>query len=158
MEMVENMSVGTATKPRPIRRRAPWARLPTEPHARRVERLRRAFQRELGRKLTLIEKTAVFKAAVLTAKAEAAALDPRTTVEELVKLTNIADRAVQRLPRQTEPPKLPLGLLRARARWDAQAQPSENNSKAANAVRRETKPHASSKRERPRGDEAKTTD
>jgi hypothetical protein len=95
--MLENMSVGTATVRRRVRRRAPWARLPTEPYARRVERLRRAFQRELGRKLTLIEKTAVFKAAVLTAKAEVAALDPAADVGELTKLVNIADRAVRRL-------------------------------------------------------------
>jgi hypothetical protein len=134
--MLENMSVGTAVPSRPIRRRAPWVRLPTEPHARRVERLRRAFQRELGRKLTLIEKTAVFKAALLTAKAEMAALDPHTSVEELTKLVNLADRAVRRLPldglrrRQT-----PAGLTFARARWDEQARAAQTADREATATK-----------------------
>ena len=133
--MLENMSVGTATVPRPIRRRAPWARLPTEPHARRVERLRRAFQRELGRKLTLIEKTAVFKAALLTAKAEAAALDPHTSVEELTKLTNLADRAVRRLPIRQRPAggRAAARVLELRRqRWEA-----DERAKAAQAAQRE---------------------
>jgi hypothetical protein len=118
--MLENMSVDSATMPRPIRRSGRWVRLPTEPHARRVERLRRAFQRELGRKLTLIEKTAVFKAALLTAKAEAAALDPYTSVEELTKVVNLADRAVRRLPLDgLRRRPTPAGLQRARARWAA---------------------------------------
>ena len=75
-------------------------------------------------------------------------------MNSLVRLEGHASRAVRELGLKIEKP-LP-GLQRARARWDAQAQPSENNSKAAKAVRRERKPHA--KRERPPGHDKTQTD
>lgn len=128
--MLENASVQVTSVLR--RRRRP--RLPIEAQARRVEELRRGFQRALNRRPTLIEKAAMSKAAALTARAEAAALDPTMPVAELTKLANIADRAVRRL-KTTEPDKPLPGLERARARWDAQAQ--SENTKAAKAVRRE---------------------
>jgi hypothetical protein len=131
--MLENMSVGTATVPRRRPRGGRWIRLPTEPHARRVERLRRAFQRELGRKLTLIEQTAVYKAALLTAKAEVAALDPAADVGELTKLVNIADRAVRRLGLRAilaERPSKAAARVQEmrRQRWAAQAAQREASS------------------------------
>jgi hypothetical protein len=79
-------------------RRRQRPRLPIEAQARRVEELRRAFQRSLNRRPTLIEKAAMLRAAALVARAEAAALDPAVPVAELTKLSNIADRALRRLP------------------------------------------------------------
>jgi hypothetical protein len=118
--MLENMSAETAVMPRSRR----WVRLPTEPLARRVEQLRRAYQRALGRKATMIEKADMLRAALLVAKAEQLALDPRTDVHELVKLTNLADRAVRRLGfdglHRRQP--RPLGLLLARQRWAEEAE------------------------------------
>jgi hypothetical protein len=86
--MLENASVQVTTVPR--RRQRP--RLPIEAQARRVEELRRAFQRSLNRRPTLIEKAAMLRAAALVARAEAAALDPTMPVAELTKLVNLARR------------------------------------------------------------------
>jgi hypothetical protein len=55
--------------------------------------LKRAFQRELGRKPTCLQRTAIDRAATLTAKAEAAALDPVTTANDVVRLDHAAARA-----------------------------------------------------------------
>jgi hypothetical protein len=138
--MLENAPVQVTTVPR--RRQRP--RLPIEAQARRVEELRRGFQRSLNRRPTLIEKAAMLRAAALVARAETAALDPAVPVGELTKLVNIADRAVRRLGLKIEaasgPPR---GLERARARWAQQ----ESN-KAAKAARRGKQ---SAKRERPPG-------
>jgi hypothetical protein len=60
---------------------------------RRAAALRRAFQRELGCKPTTIEGTLMDRAAVLTAKAEAAALNPATTANDVVRLDHAAARA-----------------------------------------------------------------
>jgi hypothetical protein len=92
--MLENASVQVA----PVVRRRQRPRLPIEAQARRVEELRRGFQRALNRRPTLIEKAAMLRAAALVARAEAAALDPTMPVGELTKLINIADRACRRLP------------------------------------------------------------
>jgi hypothetical protein len=91
--MLEHTRIQTAAMSRPRRR----PRLPIEAQARRVEELRRAFQRVLNRRPTLIEKAAMLRAAALVARAEAAALDPNMDVAELTKLTNIAARAERRL-------------------------------------------------------------
>ena len=61
--------------------------------ARRLLALKRAFQRELGRKPTCLQRTAMDRAATLTAKAETAALDPVTTANDVVRLDNAAARA-----------------------------------------------------------------
>jgi hypothetical protein len=125
MEHVENMSTEAAVMPRSGR----WVRLPTEPLARRVEQLRRAYQHALGRRPTTIERADMLKAALLVAKAEQLALDPRTDVHELVKLTNLADRAVRRLGfdglhrrRSARSP----GLALARLRWEEAAEREAN--------------------------------
>jgi hypothetical protein len=116
--MLETASVQVTPVPR--RRRRP--RLPIEAQARRVEELRRGFQRALNRRPTLIEKAAMLKAAALTARAEAASLDPTMPVAELTKLANIADRAVRRLPLDGLR-RRPMSTLReVRQRWDLQAQ------------------------------------
>lgn len=61
--------------------------------ARRVLALKRAFQRELGHKPTTIQKSLIDRAAVMTAKAEAAALDSTVTANDCVRLDNTANRA-----------------------------------------------------------------
>jgi len=67
--------------------------MPSDVQGRRVLALRRAYQRELAHKPTLIQKTLIDRAAVLTAKAEAAALDPTTTANDVVRLDHAAARA-----------------------------------------------------------------
>jgi hypothetical protein len=67
--MLENASVQATPMPR--RRRRP--RLPVDAQARRVEELRRAFQRSLNRRPTLIEKAAMLRAAALPSKPTEAA-------------------------------------------------------------------------------------
>jgi hypothetical protein len=55
--------------------------------------LRRAFQRALGTKPTIQQKLLRDRAAVLTVKAEAAALDPATSANDVVRLDGAAARA-----------------------------------------------------------------
>jgi hypothetical protein len=130
--------------------------LPKQPpglfaQARRRRDLVEAFTAALGGEDALSAVAAMYvrRAAELLTMAEmarAAMLNGQPTdMLALVRLEGAASRAVRVLGVKIEKP-LP-GLQRARARWDAQAQPE--NSKAAKAVRRETKPHA--KRERPPG-------
>jgi hypothetical protein len=125
--MLENTSVQVTPVPR--RRQRP--RLPIEVQARRVEELRRGFQRALNRRPTLIEKADMLRAAALVARAEAAALDPTMPVAELTKLVNIAARATRGLKLEARP--VPArGLLRARQRWAAaeQAKAAQTTTKA----------------------------
>ena len=58
-----------------------------------MRQLRRAFQRELGRMPTTIQTTLINSAAVLQARAEACALDCTTTVNQVVRIQNLARRA-----------------------------------------------------------------
>lgn len=95
--MLENMSAGTAEQPRRMSRSRRRVRLPTDAHERRIEQLRRAYQRALGRKATLIEKAAMLRAALLTARAEAAALDATATLDDVVRLDRAAAAARARL-------------------------------------------------------------
>jgi hypothetical protein len=60
---------------------------------RRVLALKRAYQRALAHKPTLIQKMLIDRAATLTALAERAALDPAVTANDLVRLDNKAERA-----------------------------------------------------------------
>src|SRR5712672_3391551 len=101
--MLENAPVQITPMPRPRRR----PRLPTDAQARRVEELRRAFQRLLNRRPTLIEKAAMLRSAALVARAEALALDPRADVNEVVKLNNLAARTLRALGIKTERPEKP---------------------------------------------------
>jgi hypothetical protein len=103
MEHVENASVQVL----PMSRRRQRPRLPTDAQARRVEELRRAFQRLLGRRPTLIEKAAMLRSAALVARAEALALDPSADVNEVVKLNNLAARTLRALGIKTERPEKP---------------------------------------------------
>ena len=62
---------------------------------RRVLALKRAFQRELAHKPTCLQRTLMDRAAVMTAKAEAAALDPNCSANDVVRLDGCASRARQ---------------------------------------------------------------
>jgi len=77
-----------------------------EPLAKRVAYLKRLFARGVGRTPTALQKMAIARAAVLTAKAEAAALDPNCTANDLVRLDHAAARArrdMQALTGKREP-------------------------------------------------------
>jgi hypothetical protein len=65
------------------------------PQSRRVRALQRAFQRELAHKPTLLQRTLMDRAAVMTARAEVAALDPATNANDCVRLDGCASRARQ---------------------------------------------------------------
>jgi hypothetical protein len=63
------------------------------PLSKRIAYFRRVFAKGLGRKATSIQAVAITNAAVLTARAEAAANDPHTTANDLVRLSGCALRA-----------------------------------------------------------------
>jgi hypothetical protein len=65
----------------------------SEAQAHRVTTLKRAYQRSLGSKPTVIQKSLIDRAAVMTAKAEAAALDSAVTANDVVRLDNAASKA-----------------------------------------------------------------
>ncbi len=64
-----------------------------EGQERRAHTLLRAFQRELGRKPTEIQKTLMVRAARLTCVAELALLDSSVTPNDKVRLDHAAGRA-----------------------------------------------------------------
>jgi hypothetical protein len=57
------------------------------------DRLRRSFQRELGRRPTLLQRELRDRAADWTAKANLARLDPTMSANDLVRLDGAASRA-----------------------------------------------------------------
>jgi hypothetical protein len=116
--MLENTAVQGAAPTRPWRR----PRLPTEPQQRRVEELRRAFQRLLRRRPTLVEKADILRAAALVARAEAAALDPNADIHQVIRINNLANRILRSLGfKFAPPPKRSGGLALARQRWEETA-------------------------------------
>ena len=58
----------------------------SEGQVRRVKELRRAFQRSLNHMPTTIQRTLIDRAAVPTAKAEAAALDPNVCTNDVGRI------------------------------------------------------------------------
>jgi hypothetical protein len=83
----------------------------------RVTYLKRAYARGLGHKPTTLQSAAIQRAAVLSAKAEAAALDPNVTPNDLVRLDHAAARArrdmehaLQRVRKPDVPTLAELGL------------------------------------------------
>src|SRR5262245_37699757 len=76
---------------------APALAHPIDASDRRIAELRRAFQRALRRRPTMIERTAIERAARLTWRAEVAAVDPNATLDDVVRLDNAAARARSRL-------------------------------------------------------------
>src|SRR5438874_652192 len=134
--MLENAAVQVTPMPRPRRR----PRLPTDAQARRVEQLRRAFQRVLRRRPTLVEKASMLRAAALVARAEALALDPNANVADVVKLNNLASRTLRVLGIRIEaaPKKAaPAGLRFARERWAAE---ETKKAKTGEAIAANTEP------------------
>jgi hypothetical protein len=87
--------------------------------AKRVAYLKRIFARGVGRTPSAKQKLAVARAALLTAAAEAAALDPATTANDLVRLDGAASRARREMAAvlHAAKPSLPSlsQLMRARA-------------------------------------------
>jgi hypothetical protein len=65
----------------------------TDPLTKRIAHYRRVFTRGRGRKTTGLQSDVVMHAAVLTARAEQAALDPCISANDLVRLSNEARRA-----------------------------------------------------------------
>jgi hypothetical protein len=59
----------------------------------RESELRRAYQRELNHKPTVVQRTLIRTAAVMQARFEAALLDPSTTANDLVRLSGEARRS-----------------------------------------------------------------
>lgn len=61
--------------------------------AHRVLALKRAFQRELRHRPTTLQRTLINSASTLTARAEACALDPNCSPNDVVRISNLAARA-----------------------------------------------------------------
>jgi hypothetical protein len=59
----------------------------------RLEQLKRAYQKQLGRKPTSIQKQLMERAALLTTRAEIAIYDSKTTANDVVRLDHAAQRA-----------------------------------------------------------------
>ena len=68
--MLENLPVKASAMP-----------ASNDAQASRMRQLKRAYQRALGRKPTVLEQVAMVRAAQLTARAEAAMLDPNVCLE-----------------------------------------------------------------------------
>jgi hypothetical protein len=67
--------------------------LPTDPLQRRIAQLRRTFAQGIGGKANAAQAVVIQNAAVLSARAEAAALDPACTINQLVRAENLARRS-----------------------------------------------------------------
>jgi len=67
--------------------------VPSDAQADRMAELMRAYQRQLGRRPTTIQRTLRDRAAHLTAIAEFAARDPRVSLDDVVRLDHSAARA-----------------------------------------------------------------
>ncbi len=61
--------------------------------SKRIAHLRKAYAKGLGRKATTLEAAAINRAAMLTAKAEAAGCDANCSPNDVVRLDNAAARA-----------------------------------------------------------------
>ena len=60
---------------------------------RRVEELRRAYQRRLNRRPTTLQRAIMSNAAVLTARAEIASADPACSINDYVRACRVAKEA-----------------------------------------------------------------
>jgi hypothetical protein len=70
---------------------------PSHGQEHRARQLRRAFQRLLRRRPTMLERIAMTRCALLVARAEAAAADPNATHDDVVRLDGAAVRAQRRM-------------------------------------------------------------
>jgi hypothetical protein len=73
--------------------------------SKRIRYLKRAFGKGLGHKPSTLQSAAIARAAVLTAKAEQAALDPDTTLNDLVRVDAAAARARRDMEQATRASK-----------------------------------------------------
>src|SRR5262249_54709168 len=83
---------------------APALASPIAAPDRRIAELRRAFQRALRRRPTMLERTAIERAARLTWRGGAGAVDVNPTPDGVVRLDNAATRARSRLEALTGVP------------------------------------------------------
>jgi hypothetical protein len=67
--------------------------VPSDTQVHRIAQLKRAYQRQLKRKLTVFEQRAVDRALLLTALAENAACNPHVHPDTVVRLDGAASRA-----------------------------------------------------------------
>jgi hypothetical protein len=133
MDSLENTVVQGAATTRPWRR----PRLPTEPQQRRVEELRRAFQRTLKRKPTLVEKADILRAAALVARAEAAALDPNADIHQVIRINNLANRILRSLGFKFAPPPPPPRFSPMKVLREAEAARKAQQANAGTEAQRE---------------------
>jgi hypothetical protein len=103
------MSVTDREKPvgegRPTWAKEARDRMHTDALSTRIARFRKAFGRGLGHKPNTLESAAILRAATLTAKAEQAALDPGTTLNDLVRVDAAAARARRDMEQATRAAK-----------------------------------------------------
>lgn len=64
-----------------------------DPLSKRVAHFRKLFAKGLGRKATPLQAAALNNAAVLTARAEAAGLDPSVSLNDCVRINGAAAKA-----------------------------------------------------------------
>jgi hypothetical protein len=79
---------------------------------RHVAALRRSFQRKLRKKPTVLQRELMNQAALLTARATAAANDPNVTANDLVRLNGMAARLRNEMLASFEEEPLSLAELR----------------------------------------------
>jgi hypothetical protein len=60
----------------------------------RLDELRRALQRQLNRKPTMVERALLDRAALMMLRAEMAARDPASKSDDVVRLDNVSRRAL----------------------------------------------------------------
>jgi hypothetical protein len=72
----------------------------------RVAQLIRAYRKQLRAHPTTIQRQLMKRAAVLTAKAEACAVDPTVSLEDVVRLDNVAARARSEMAAALHRPEL----------------------------------------------------
>jgi hypothetical protein len=65
----------------------------SDAQSKRIAQLRRAYQKQLNAHPTTIQRALMHRAAVMTAKAEACACDPHTSLDDLVRVDHAAQRA-----------------------------------------------------------------
>jgi hypothetical protein len=77
----------------------------TDALSKRITHFKKAFGKGLGHKPSTLESAAILRAATLTAKAELAATDPDTTLNDLVRVDAAAARARRDMEQATRASK-----------------------------------------------------
>jgi hypothetical protein len=80
-------------------------RMHTDALSKRITYFKKAFGKGLGHKPSTLQSAAILRAATLTAKAELAAADPGTTLNDLVRVDAAAARARRDMEQATRASK-----------------------------------------------------